>query len=782
MTTRLGSIIGMALLLTAGTANAQQAFLDQYCAACHNERLRTADLMLDRLDLEQVGDEAATWETVVRKLRTGMMPPSGARRPDRPAIDQFTSNLEDALDLAAATSPDPGAPALHRLNRTEYANAVRDLLALPIDAETMLPGDDSSEGFDNIANVLSVSPALMQAYVSAAARISRLAVGDPTMASSITTYVAQRGLSQTDHFEGLGLGTRGGMLVEHVFPLDAEYEIGVRRAGAGFGLPAIGGDEAVEITLNGDRARMVESDARGAIRLQIPAGPQTLGVALVKTRSAHGVDDLFSELAASVGVQGVSITGPLDATGPGDTPSRRRIFTCNPTSLALDAAASFVETSPTSLAPEGDRTSHSNQEIACARAILRRLASRAFRRPVADEDVDTLMGFYEDGYELRGFEAGIQYALARVLVDPRFVFRFESEPEDAPEGTVYQIGDLELASRLSFFLWSSIPDDELREAAAAGRLSDPDELERQTRRMLADPRADALVDNFAGQWLLLRQLETVNPGTREFDGNLRRSFQRETEMLFEAVMREDRSIVDLLDADFTFVDERLARHYGMPNIRGSRFRRVAIQDEARRGLLGHGSVLTVTSAGNRTSPVRRGKWVLENLLGATVPLPPPDVDTTLEGDDGSSTVAQSTSLRQRLERHRANPSCASCHSIMDPVGFALENFDLIGQWRDADGGTPVNASGRLVDGTELDGPASLRRAFLDRRDAFVSTATEKLLTYALGRRTQHFDMPAVRSITRDSVADDYRFSSLVVGIVKSVPFRMRRKTASSNEQ
>ena len=735
--------------LAQASPSGSEALLKRYCITCHNGVMRRGGLLLDQLDVEQPGREPQTWEKVVRKLRTGMMPPSGAPRPDRAALDRFASAVEDALDHAAAATPNPGAPVLHRLNRTEYANAVRDLLDLPIDATALLPGDDSSEGFDNIANVLGVSPALMQAYVSAAAKISRLAIGDPTISSGMTTYVAPRGLSQSENREGLPFGTRGGILVEHVFPLDAEYDFRVGRSGAGFGLPAVGGDEPLEITVDGARMTLLGRAAPRDTRLKIPAGAHTVGVAIVRKTNARGVDDLFSELATSAGVQNLSITGPFNPTGPGDTPSRRKVFVCRPT--------------------------NAGEEAACARRILSRLASRAFRHPVHENEaaVDTLMAAYASGRDLRGFDTGIQYALARVLVDPQFTFRFEREPANLKDGAVYRVSDLELASRLSFFLWSSVPDDELLKAAGAGRLADPAVLEQQTRRMLADPRAQSLVHNVAGQWLLLRQLESVSPATKEFDGNLRLSFKRETELLFETILREDRSVVDLIDADFTFVDERLARHYGIPNIRGSRFRRVAVKDDARRGLLGHGSLLTVTSAGNRTSPVKRGKWILENLLGAPVPLPPPGVETNLE--PAGTPGAAITSLRQRLEQHRANATCSACHAVMDPIGFALENFDQIGKWRDVDGGAPVNAAGTLVDGTPLNGPESLRQALLSRREAFVGATTEKLLTYALGRRVEYFDTPTVRTIVRDAGRSDYRFSSLVVGIVKSLPFQMKKK-------
>ena len=764
----LQACLGVALLLVAVPAAPQtrqspqgeggQAVVDRYCTTCHSARLKTGGLVLEGLPVAQAGQQAQVWEKVVRKVRTGMMPPANAPRPERATLDALAATVELTIDRAAATVPNPGAPALHRLNRTEYANAVRDLLELPIDAASMLPGDDSSEGFDNMASVLGVSPALMQAYVTAAAKISRLAVGDPTISTDLTTYQAPRGMSQTTQREGLPLGTRGGLLVTHVFPLDAEYEFRVGRAGGGFfGLPAVGTDDEVEITIDGQRVQTIgRTPPRGGIKLKVPAGPHQVGVAVIRKANPRGVDDLFAELASTAGVNSVGINGPINATGPGDTPSRRRIFICRP--------------------PESRRSSPeiTASEVGCARRILSSLATRAMRRPVGEKDpsVDMLLGFYESGYKLRGFEAGIQYALARILVDPQFIYRFERAPANLRAGAVYRISDLELASRLSFFLWSSSPDDELLGLAAKGRLSDATVLAQQTRRMLADPRAEALVDNLAGQWLQLRQLDDISVGTKEFDGNLRYSFKRETELLFETIVREDRSILDLIDANYTFVDERLARHYGIPNVRGSRFRRIELGDSPRRGLLGQGSFLTVTSAGNRTSPVKRGKWILENLLGAPVPSPPPGVETNLEKSVTHGNTPMS--LRQRLEQHRANPSCAACHAVMDPIGFSLEPFDLIGKLRDTDEGVPVNAAGKLVDGTALDGPASLRQALLARRDAFVATAAEKLLTYALGRRVEYYDMPAVRAIARDAGTAGNRFSALVTGIVKSTPFQMKK--------
>jgi len=747
-------IAPLVLMLLAAQAPppAPRATLDKYCVTCHNARVKAGGLLLDQLDVEHPERKAESWEKVARKLRTGMMPPSGAPRPDRATLDRLASSVETAIDRAAALAPNPGAPALHRLNRVEYANAVRDLLDLPIDTTTLLPGDDSSDGFDNIANVLSVSPALMQAYVSAAAKISRLAVGDSTITSDMATYPAPRGLSQAATREGLSAGTRGGFIVEHIFPLDAEYEFRAARSGAGFGLPAVGTEESVEITIDGARLLLLGRDGPRVNRVRVPAGAHAVGVSVIRQANARGVDDLFGEWAIASGIQNLSILGPFKPTGPGDTPSRRKIFACTPASVA--------------------------EEAGCARRILARLASRAYRRPVAERDpaIDMLLEFFKSGRDLRGFDTGIQYALARVLADPRFIFRFEREPLDSARGkallpgAVYRIDNFELASRLSFFLWSSVPDDELLAAAKAGTLTSPAVLERQTRRMLADGRAGSFVDNVAGQWLLLRQLDAISPGTKEFDGNLRYAFRRETELLFETILREDRSVFDLIDANFTFVDERLARHYGMPSVSGSRFRRVTLEDGARRGLLGQGSILTATSAGNRTSPVKRGRWILENLLGAPVPNPPPGVETNLEKSVGP--VSAPTSLRQRLEQHRANPSCASCHAVMDPIGFALENYDLIGKWRDTDGGVPVNATGTLVDGTPLNGPVSLRQALDGRREAFVRNTTEKLLTYALGRRVESFDMPAVRAIVANA-GPDAKFSALVVGIVKSVPFQMK---------
>ena len=721
-------------------ADADRALLKQYCVTCHNDRAKTGGLSLAGLDVAQVGGHAETWEKVVRKLRTGMMPPSGAPRPDAVRMEAFTAAIETRLDEDHVAGSDLETPALHRLNRTEYANAIRDLLDIEIDVSALLPGDGSSEGFDNIAEALSVSPTLIQGYVAAAMKISRLAVGDRTAVPTQATYAAPPNLAHDAHIDGLPLGTRGGMLVRHFFPLDAEYEISTGGRG--------GGSFAnMDLTIDGERPASI--GGRG-MRVRVPAGARVVGVALLDRQRSSGADDIYSDFrtdatfAPAGGVQALVITGPFNPTGVGDTPSRRRIFSCRP------------ETA--------------DGEAACAASILKRLARHAYRGPVSDAEVATLMTFYEQGRRSGDFETGIQHAVARILVAPRFLFRVEEAPANA-RGT-YRISDVELASRLSFFLWSSIPDPELLDVAEARRLGQPSALHAQVRRMLTDARADALINNFAGQWLYLRELANVQSEAAHFDDNLRHAFRRETEMLFGGIVREDRSIVELLDADYTFVDERLARHYGIPDVRGSHFRRVKLPaDSPRRGLLGHGSMLTVTSVATRTSPVMRGKWILETLFGAPPPEPPPGVETNLE--ETAASADQPRTLRQRLEMHRANPVCASCHSIMDPLGFALENFDLVGAWREKDGAHPIDASGRLADGTPLNGPTDLREALLARRTAFAQTVTEKLLVYALGRPLEYHDMPLVRAITREAAKQDYRFSAFVHGIVESRAFRER---------
>jgi len=723
------------------------ALLNQYCVTCHNQRLKTAGLMLDSMDFDHVEKDAATWEKVVRKVRTGMMPPAGARRPDRPMLDAFAADLEGRLDRAAVTGASLDAPSLHRLNRTEYANAIRDLLGLEVDAATLLPADASSEGFDNIADALGVSPSLIESYVSAAMKISRRAVGDRTLSPTQITYAAPGGLVQDKHIEGLPLGTRGGLLVHHTFPLDAEYEFSVT---GGFGPGGGGGAFAIDVTLDG--AQLKPANVR-SFRMPVTAGPHTIGASLVERTRGAGVDEQFSDFridsafTAAGGVQTVVITGPFKATSAGDTPSRHRIFSCMPSSSA--------------------------DEAVCAKKIVSTLARRAYRRPVQDEELATLMKFYEKGRANTDFEVGIQQALARILVAPAFLYRAETEPAATRPGAPYRLSSLDLASRLSFFLWSSIPDDELLTAASKGTLRDPKVLEQQVKRMLADPKSEALTNNFAGQWLFLRDLAHVQTSATNFDDNLRQSFRTETEMLFANIVHEDDSLLDMLNASYTFVDERLAKHYGIPNVHGSYFRRIELgADSPRRGLLGQGSILTVTSVATRTSPVTRGKWILENLLGTPAPVPPPGVDTNLEKNPEE---VKNTSLRHRLEAHRVNPVCASCHKIMDPLGFALENFDLVGTWRDVDGKMPVDSTGQLVDGTVVKGPADLRAALLSRSDAFITNVTEKLFTYALGRPVQYFDMPAVRAVVHRAAQNDDRFSSLILGVVSSDAFQMRMK-------
>ena len=734
---------------TTSTATNDQALVDKYCATCHNARTLSGNLSLAGLDVTAPADHPEIFEKVIRKVRAGLMPPAGMPRPERATLDGFAGRLETNLDRAAALAPNPGSHLLHRMNRTEYANAIRDLLHLDVNATTLLPADDSSEGFDNIADALRVSPALVERYTSAAVKVSRLAVGNLLLTASTATYRVPGDLAQSNHLDGLPLGTRGGTLIEHTFPLDAEYSFRIRVRGAAIGLAAanLQGEE-IEISLDGERIKLVPATATIDLKLPMKAGPHTLGVTFVR-KPPPGADEVWEIFATNSGVQSVAITGPLMPSGVGDTPSRQRIFVCRPASAA--------------------------DESACAKRILATVARRAFRQPVSDADVQLLTTFYETGRQNGGFDAGIEQGLARVLVDPRFVFRLEREPAGTVEEKPYRISDLELASRLSFFLWSSIPDDQLLDVAVAGKLHEPAVLEQQTRRMLADSKARALVTNFGGQWLYLRELKNARPETTGFSENLRQSLRRETEMLLESIVREDRSVIDLLNADYTFVDETLARHYGIPSVRGSRFRRVAVTDEARRGLLGHGSFLLVTSVANRTSPVSRGKWVLENLLGVAPPLPPPNVPAI----DESPEAAKASSLRQKMEIHRGNPTCAACHRIMDPIGFTLENFDLVGRWRTRDGNAPIDATSELFDGTPLDGPVSLRNALLARSDVFVRTATEKLMTYGTGRALKYYDMPVVRQIARDAATNDYRFSSLVLGIVKSEPFQMKMKSKSA---
>ena len=738
--------------------------------------------------------DPALWEKVVRKLRAGAMPPAPRPRPDEATYAGFIARLESELDEVAEADPNPGrTEAFHRLNRAEYRNVVRDLLALDVDVAELLPADDGSYGFDNIAGVLGVSPTLLDRYLSAAKKVSRLAVGSPDLPPTAVTFRRSADDAQDARLAGLPFGTRGGMAIPYNFPVDAEYRIRVRLSrDTADNLAPFTDRHELDVSLDGEhlqtftvgepapegaprnspeylewRTRQRRVDENWVLRVPVPAGPRTLRVAFRQKTAAYpetlrqpylrpytnttGGDTRYQPYLESV-----VVTGPYEASGAPpavETPSRARIFTCRP------------ETGDAAGARE------------CASDILSTLARRAYRRPVTGRDLDVLLAFYDDGLRDGGFEGGIELALRRLLAGPEFLFRVVRDPSAAAPGTNYRLTDLELASRLSFFLWSSIPDDELLDVAVSGRLHEPAVLEGQVRRMLADERASALVENFAGQWLYLRNVPALTPDENrfpDFGEALRRSMRRETELFVESVLREDRSVLDLLTADYTFVNERLARHYDIPNVYGSHFRRVALPDATRRGLLGHGSILAATAYPTRTSPVLRGKWVLENLLGTPPPLPPPDVPS-LEETTGEG---RPLSMREAMEQHRGNPVCSSCHRLMDPPGFALEQFDAVGKYRTHnEANAPIDASGILPDGTVFEGAAGLRDALLQRPDLFVTTLTEKLLTYALGRGVEHYDSPAIRAIVRDAERDDSRFSSIILGIVESVPFQMRRSAS-----
>ncbi|MBM3778675.1 MAG: DUF1592 domain-containing protein [Acidimicrobiia bacterium] len=767
-----------------------RGLIDTYCATCHSERLKAGGLVLQGMDPAAVGGHEPTWEKVVRKLQAGAMPPPGSRRPEPAAYQGLLGGLQAALDREAQQAPDPGRPPVHRLNRLEYANAIRDIFGLEIDGRAMLPADDSGYGFDNIADVLSFSPGLLERYLLAASKISRLVVGDPTMKPGMTTYeVGDQTLGQDDRMsELLPFGSRGGIAIRHYFPLNGEYRvkfylqrsdvadsnmirghdvanlIDVRVDRRRVGLFEIGGPNAVQYFNAGQyTAEEFVPDAAAEARFVVEAGTHVIGVSLNRdVWNVEGVGvsrlPLTSEAfnrgrntnrdsgRIEMTIQKVFVTGPFDGSRPVDGPVYRRLFICQP--------ATAVEEDP------------------CARRILSNVARRAYRRPASAAEVETLFNFYRAGRADGTFEAGIRTALERLLLDVNFLFRIEADPADVQPGRAYRLNEFELASRLSFFLWSSVPDDELLALAEQGRLREPTVLQQQVRRMLADSRAAVMLDSFFGQWLYLRNVATHTPDKEifpEFDENLRAAFRQETQLFLESQFREDRPATELLTADYTFVNERLARHYGIPAVLGSHFRRVALPgDVPRRGLLGHGSVLMVTSYADRTSVVLRGKYVLQNLLGIPPPPPPPDVPALEETEVKGS-------LRQRMELHRRNPVCASCHNTIDPLGFALENFDGIGKYRETDGSAPVNASGALVNGSKFDGPLSFQRALVtSQHDAFLSTLTEKLVTYAVGRGVEHYDMPAIRTIVREAEAGGYRWSSLILAIAKSTPFQMRR--------
>jgi len=764
--------------------------IDTYCVTCHNERLTTAGLDLKSLAIENVETNRELWEKVVKKVRVGAMPPTGVARPDQATYESFIAMLEETLDSTSEVNPNPGRPPVHRLNRLQYTNAIRDLFGLEIDGQTMLPADDSGYGFDNIGDVLTLSPALLDRYLLAATKISRLVVGDPKMRATQTTYpLPNLTLGQDERMsEHLPFGSRGGIAIRHYFPLDGEYVINVRLqrsdAANGYRIRGLGAPSEIDVRLDRRRLELfkvggpewlqayqkieglytVEEelvDKAFEVRFQATAGTHIVGISFRKDRwdmegvgpsslpetsapFSRGVDTVIDFGRIDAGIDKVDIRGPFEGKLSPESSIRKGLFICQPTSEA--------------------------DEAPCARQILSAIAKRAYRRPVTDQEVDTLIEFYEQGQTEGNFDYGIQTALARMLMDVNFLFKIERDPDDVNPGDPYSISDFEFSTRLAFFLWSSIPDDELLALAEQGQLRNPEVLDQQIRRMLQDKRSRAMVENFFGQWLMVRNLSVARPDPKffpDFDENLREAFLRETNLFLENQFLEDRSATELLTADYTFVNQRLAEHYGIQGVIGSHFRRVKLLDNSRAGLLGHGSVLTVTSYNDRTSVVMRGKWVMENILGTPPPPPPPNVpaldQTEIKG-----------SLRQRMELHRSNPVCASCHSKLDPLGFALENFDAIGKFRTVDGNTAVDPSGTMLDGHVFDGPVSFREALTSHQDAFLSTMTENLLTYALGRGVEPYDMPAVRRILSNAANNNYRWSSLIGEIVKSMPFQMRR--------
>jgi len=750
-----------------------RTLVNTYCLTCHSSKVKSGGLALDTINTADLSEHADAWEKVVRKLRAGQMPPQGARRPDDATHATALAALETALDSLSVAAPNPGrTDTFRRMNRTEYRNAIRDLLALDIDAASLLPSDSASFGFDNVT-VGTLSPTLLESYVAAAEKISQLAIGRPSLSPGGSTVRLKPDLTQETHLDGLPIGTRGGAVVSHAFPVNGEYEITIRLSrDRNEHIEGLLESHEIELLLDDQRLQVFtiappsvttgqsasESASHAAldshlkVRIPVTAGPHTVGVTFPKKPSllletarqpyeAHF--NYYRHPRLQPAVYEISIIGPYNPAGPGDTPSRRRVFTCR------------------------------QEEDGCAKKILSSLMRRAYRRPVSDADLKKPLELYATTKAAEGFDAGIEMGLSAVLSSPEFLFRIERDPAKVSAGGVYPISDVELASRLSFFLWSSIPDDELIDLAARGDLDKPAVLQRQVTRMLADPRSRNLVTNFASQWLHLRNLDSMTPDMRlfpDFDDNLRQAFRQETEMLVDSVIRENRSVLDLLSANYTFVNERLAKHYGIPNIYGSRFRRIEFgEDGTRGGLLRQGSILLVTSYPTRTSPVIRGKWILDNLLGVPPP-PPPAMVPALE----NTKVRKNATIRERLSLHRANPTCAGCHKLMDPIGFALENYDAVGRWRTVDGGEPIDASGALFDGTPFRGVADLEKAILAHPDLFVTTLSEKLLTFATGRGVDYYDAPAIRKIVRDAAADQYRFSSVIMGIVNSTPFRNRK--------
>ncbi len=798
----------------SSTDAAYRGLVSTYCLSCHNTKVKAGSLDLSSINTDEVSGHPEEWEKVVRKLRARQMPPVGSRRPDEAGYTAALTSLEGSLDRMATASPNPGrTETFRRLNRTEYRNAIRDLLALEIDVAPLLPSDSASFGFDNVT-VGNLSPTLLESYVSAAEKISRLAVGRPSLSVGGSTVRIKPDITQENHLEGLPIGTRGGALVSHVFPINGEYDITIRLArDRNEHIEGLLEPHDIDLMIDGERVRLFtiepiaavqgpasdapsheNLDAHLKLRMPMTAGPHVIGVTFPKKPfllletgrqpyEAHF--NYYRHPRLQPAVYEISVVGPYNPAGAGDTPSRRKVFVCQPTSP--------------------------KNEDGCAKKILLTTMRRAYRRPVTDADLKKPFELYSVAKAEEGFDAGIEMGLSAVLTSPEFLFRIERDPatpspRQAALGTpvsaavraqqrqgygdargaspasparqdVYAISDLELATRLSFFLWSSIPDDELLDVAARGDLDKPAVLEKQVMRMLADPKSESLVTNFASQWLHLRNLDAITPDMRlfpDFDDNLRQAFRQETEMLVESVIRENRSALDLLRANYTFVNERLAKHYGIPNVYGSRFRKITFgEDQPRGGLLRQGSILLVTSYPTRTSPVIRGKWILDNVLGVPPPPPPPNVPAL----DDVKNVKKNAPVRERLAEHRKNATCAGCHRLMDPVGFALENYDAVGRWRTLDGGEPIDASGTMFNGAEFRGVAGLQKAILDRPDLFVTTLTEKLLIFAIGRGVAYYDAPAVRKIVRDTGAQDYRFSSIVMGIVNSMPFRMRTRAS-----
>jgi Protein of unknown function (DUF1592)/Protein of unknown function (DUF1588)/Protein of unknown function (DUF1585)/Protein of unknown function (DUF1587)/Protein of unknown function (DUF1595) len=739
-----------------------------YCDTCHFGPKARAGVNLETLDLANLDRNGALWEKVLRKLRGREMPPPGAPRPDEATYQNLVSAIEGERERLIDAKPTPGRPTLHRLNRAEYHNVIRDLLALDVDVSELLPSDDAGYGFDNIGDVLTVSPALLEKYLLAAGKISRAAVGDTTMPPAYQTYDIPHALRQEDRMsDDMPIGSRGGTEVNHYFPVDGEYEISVGlQRGRADEIMGTGRERELDLRLDDQRLELftiaasgrranintatgrVNLEANLKVRLPVKAGTHSIIATFEKdTVIQEGI--IFRQRADAVqahfeGVGSISIAGPFDVQGPGTTPSRDKIFVCHPAA---------------------------GEEQACAEKILTNIAHHAYRRPISADDLPQLMALYKQGASTGGFESGVRLALQKVLVSPEFIFRAELDPANTPAGTVHRLGDVELASRLSFFLWSSIPDDELLAVAERGQLSDPAMLEHQVQRMMADPRSQALVQNFIGQWLFLRNIPKMQPDLTAFtyfDDNLRRALEKETELVVANEMRQDHSVVNLLTTDYTFVNQRLAEHYGIEGIYGTEFRRIAITDPKRFGLLGQASIMAVTAYPNRTAPTIRGKWVLEQLLGTPPPPPPPNVPA-LKIDENQKVLT----MRQRMEEHRVSPQCAVCHRIMDPIGFALDNFDGLGKWRDTEGEEVIDPSGVLPDGTPFDGPQGLRDVLVhQKRDVFVENFTERLLTYALGRGTEEYDQPVVRKIAREAGAKNYRWSAIILGIVQSKPFLM----------